>query len=63
MYMVTIGGGDASISAALRARQVAMTIDGVSDLDLSCTPPLGSPWHAIQTGARAWARHHTRETR
>ena len=32
-----------------------MTIDEVSDLDLSYTPPLGSPWDAIQMGAQAWA--------
>jgi NADPH-dependent 2,4-dienoyl-CoA reductase/sulfur reductase-like enzyme len=34
-----------------------MTIDQVSDLDLSYTPPLGSPWDAVQMGAQAWARH------
>jgi len=34
-----------------------MTIDAVSDLDLSYTPPLGSPWEAVQMGAQAWARH------
>src|SRR5689334_21866472 len=33
-----------------------MTIDAVSDLDLSYTPPLGSPWDAIQMGAQAWTR-------
>jgi NADPH-dependent 2,4-dienoyl-CoA reductase/sulfur reductase-like enzyme len=33
-----------------------MTIDAVSDLDLSYTPPLGSPWEAVQMGAQAWAR-------
>jgi NADPH-dependent 2,4-dienoyl-CoA reductase/sulfur reductase-like enzyme len=32
-----------------------MTVDEVSDLDLSYTPPLGSPWDAIQAGAQAWA--------
>jgi NADPH-dependent 2,4-dienoyl-CoA reductase/sulfur reductase-like enzyme len=31
-----------------------MTVDAVSDLDLSCTPPLGSPWEAVQMGAQAW---------
>ena len=39
----------------------AMTVDGLSDLDLSYTPPLGSPWDAIQMGAHAWLReasHH-----
>ena len=34
----------------------AMTVDGLSDLDLSYTPPLGSPWDAIQMGAHAWLR-------
>jgi NADPH-dependent 2,4-dienoyl-CoA reductase/sulfur reductase-like enzyme len=34
----------------------AMTVDAVSDLDLSYTPPLGSPWEAVQMGAQAWAR-------
>jgi NADPH-dependent 2,4-dienoyl-CoA reductase/sulfur reductase-like enzyme len=34
-----------------------MTADGLSDLDLSYTPPLGSPWEAVQIGAQAWGRH------
>ena len=29
-----------------------MTADAVSDLDLSYTPPLGSPWDALQIGAQ-----------
>ena len=33
-----------------------MTIDAISDLDLSYTPPLGSPWDAVQIGAQAWDR-------
>jgi NADPH-dependent 2,4-dienoyl-CoA reductase/sulfur reductase-like enzyme len=33
-----------------------MTVDGISDLDLSYTPPLGSPWDALQAGAQAWSR-------
>jgi NADPH-dependent 2,4-dienoyl-CoA reductase/sulfur reductase-like enzyme len=33
-----------------------MTVDGLSDLDLSYTPPLGSPWDAVQMGAQAWLR-------
>jgi hypothetical protein len=33
-----------------------MTVDAVSDLDLSYTPPLGSPWDAVQAGAQAWTR-------
>ena len=34
----------------------SMTADGIADLDLSYTPPLGSPWDAIQMGAQAWVR-------
>jgi NADPH-dependent 2,4-dienoyl-CoA reductase/sulfur reductase-like enzyme len=33
-----------------------MTVEAVSDLDLSYTPPLGSPWDAVQVGAQAWTR-------
>ena len=33
-----------------------MTVDAVSDLDLSYTPPLGSPWDAVQAGAQAWTK-------
>jgi NADPH-dependent 2,4-dienoyl-CoA reductase/sulfur reductase-like enzyme len=44
------------VDIAATAIYHAMTIDDVSDLDLSYTPPLGSPWDAIQMGAQAWAR-------
>ena len=37
-----------------------MTVEAVSDLDLSYTPPLGSPWDAVQIGAQAWAREARR---
>lgn len=33
-----------------------MTVEDISDLDLSYTPPLGSPWEAVQMGAQAWDR-------
>ena len=33
-----------------------LTVDAISDLDLSYTPPLGSPWDALQAGAQAWTR-------
>jgi NADPH-dependent 2,4-dienoyl-CoA reductase/sulfur reductase-like enzyme len=33
-----------------------MTVDAMSDLDLAYTPPLGSPWDAVQAGAQAWVR-------
>ena len=35
-----------------------MTVEQISDLDLSYTPPLGSPWDAVQTAAQAWTRAH-----
>jgi hypothetical protein len=31
-----------------------MTVDALSDLDLSYTPPLGSPWDAVQSAAQSW---------
>lgn len=34
----------------------SMTVDALSDLDLSYTPPLGSPWDATQMAAQAWVR-------
>ena len=33
-----------------------MTVDDMSELDLSYTPPLGSPWDAIQMGAQVWVK-------
>ena len=35
-----------------------MTVNGLNDLDLSYTPPLGSPWDAVQVAAQAWVREH-----
>ena len=44
------------IDIAATAIYSNMTVDAVSDLDLSYTPPLGSPWEAVQMGAQAWVR-------
>jgi pyruvate/2-oxoglutarate dehydrogenase complex dihydrolipoamide dehydrogenase (E3) component len=33
-----------------------LTVEGLSDLDLSYTPPFGSPWDAVQMAAQAWTR-------
>ena len=44
------------IDVAATAIFHTMTVDAISDLDLSYTPPLGSPWDAIQIGAQAWTR-------
>jgi NADPH-dependent 2,4-dienoyl-CoA reductase/sulfur reductase-like enzyme len=52
------GSKDAEIAKRVDIATTAifhnMTVDGLSDLDLSYTPPLGSPWDAVQTGAQAW---------
>lgn len=34
-----------------------MTVEQISDLDLSYTPPLGSPWDAVQIATQTWSRH------
>lgn len=31
-----------------------MQVEELNDLDLSYTPPLGSPWDVVQAGAQAW---------
>ncbi|MGY2067444.1 FAD-dependent oxidoreductase [Blastococcus sp. SYSU DS0619] len=36
----------------------AMTVESMADLDLAYTPPLGSPWDAVQMAAQAWGREH-----
>ena len=38
-----------------------MTVDGLSSLDLSYTPPLGSPWDATQMAAQAWVHRHRQQ--
>ncbi len=42
------------IDIAATALFHGMTVEQMSDLDLSYTPPLGSPWDAVQMGAHAW---------
>jgi NADPH-dependent 2,4-dienoyl-CoA reductase/sulfur reductase-like enzyme len=44
------------IDIAAAAIHSGLTVDEVSDLDLSYTPPLGSPWDAVQAGAQAGTR-------
>lgn len=34
-----------------------MTVAQMSDIDLSYTPPLGSPWDAVQMATQSWERH------
>jgi NADPH-dependent 2,4-dienoyl-CoA reductase/sulfur reductase-like enzyme len=33
-----------------------MTVEGLNDFDLSYTPPLGSPWDAVQMAAQTWCQ-------
>jgi NADPH-dependent 2,4-dienoyl-CoA reductase/sulfur reductase-like enzyme len=58
--MQLFGHKDAEIAKRVDIAAAAiyhgMTVDEVSDLDLSYTPPLGSPWDAVQMAAQAWVR-------
>lgn len=40
-----------------------LTVDQISDLDLSYTPPLGSPWDAVQAATQAWSRANPTDAR
>jgi NADPH-dependent 2,4-dienoyl-CoA reductase/sulfur reductase-like enzyme len=42
------------------ALHAGFTVDALSDLDLSYTPPLGSPWDAVQVAAQEWMRRSLR---
>jgi NADPH-dependent 2,4-dienoyl-CoA reductase/sulfur reductase-like enzyme len=44
------------IDIAAAALHHGMTVDAMSDLDLSYTPPFGSPWDVIQDAAQEWSR-------
>jgi NADPH-dependent 2,4-dienoyl-CoA reductase/sulfur reductase-like enzyme len=44
------------VDVAAAALFAELTLDQLSDVDLSYTPPLGSPWDALQAGAQAWSR-------
>ncbi|MGY5882602.1 FAD-dependent oxidoreductase [Modestobacter lacusdianchii] len=35
-----------------------MTVEELADLDLAYTPPLGSPWDAVQLAGQAWTTDH-----
>ena len=40
-----------------------MKVEDLNDLDLSYTPPLGSPWDPIQIGAQVWSRCQREQTK
>jgi len=44
------------IDIAAAAIFAGLSVEELSDLDLSYTPPLGSPWDLVQAGAQAWER-------
>ena len=50
--VLTIGSTQIDIPAG--ALFHGMTVDGLCDLDLSYTPPFGSPLDAIELAAQAW---------
>ncbi len=52
--LAVIGGSDTGITAALRAREIdsealfhRMKVADLVELDLSCTPPLSSPFDPV----------------
>jgi NADPH-dependent 2,4-dienoyl-CoA reductase/sulfur reductase-like enzyme len=48
------------IDTAATAIFAGLTVEQLGDLDLSYTPPLGSPWDVLQEAAHTWARHQPR---
>jgi NADPH-dependent 2,4-dienoyl-CoA reductase/sulfur reductase-like enzyme len=48
------------VDIAAAAIFAGLTVDAVSDVDLSYTPPLGSPWDVVQGGAQTWVREAER---
>lgn len=56
--MQLLGHKDACIAKrvdiAAAAVYAGLSVDQLSDLDLSYTPPLGSPWDAVQVAGQAW---------
>jgi NADPH-dependent 2,4-dienoyl-CoA reductase/sulfur reductase-like enzyme len=42
------------VDTAAAALFAGLSVDEVNDLDLAYTPPLGSPWDALQVAAQRW---------
>ena len=42
------------VDVAAAAIHSGPSVAEISDLELTYTPPLGSPWDAVQIGAQAW---------
>jgi NADPH-dependent 2,4-dienoyl-CoA reductase/sulfur reductase-like enzyme len=56
--MVGVRGAEIAkrIDTYATALHHSMTIESMSELDLSYTPPLGSPWDAVQIATQSWTR-------
>ena len=54
MLGVTATGVAKRIDTAATALYHHMSVEELSDLDLSYTPPLGSPWDILQAATQAW---------
>jgi hypothetical protein len=50
--LLIIGGSDAGIAALYHE----MRVEELNDLDPSYTPPVSSPWNAVQAAARTWQK-------
>jgi NADPH-dependent 2,4-dienoyl-CoA reductase/sulfur reductase-like enzyme len=54
-----VGHNEAQVAKRVDIPAVAMfnnlTVDGLSDLDLSYAPPFGSPWDPVQCATQAWS--------
>jgi hypothetical protein len=61
-----LGAWGVEVSKRIDIFATGMRVDEFSDLDLSYTPPLSSPWDPVQVASQAWTaaleRNHERET-
>jgi hypothetical protein len=55
-----VGHQDAQVAKRIDIASVALfdklSVERLSDLDLSYSPPFGSPWDAVQISAQQWSR-------
>jgi len=60
-----VGHKDASVAKRVDIAAAALfadlAVDQLNDVDLSYTPPLGSPWDAVQVAAQTWVGRQGRD--
>ncbi|WP_298212321.1 FAD-dependent oxidoreductase [Ferrimicrobium sp.] len=56
-------GAHKRIDTAAVALRQGITVEGLMDLDLAYTPPLGTPWDAMQVAASQWLFESSTERR